>query len=330
MNVGKLAAEAQSSRFTQKLLSAKHLLESNIEAMEWRGPMFDFFVVNYDNICLREDVDYTGYKIRLSNIDTEEEFDDADYNEYVTSFSIVDPEGNATDIYTTDSDNIYLQPDIAEIADRMLYTSDEDIAELDLRELMKTNHQLLFKIRIKNDEIQATMNHIRNIINVKSETSKYDLNSFLKAFMVTNMKGGISIPSVHFEVILANQLRKSDNMLEMPDWTIPDNMDYQIVTLNNSLIQSPYLMTRLQYSKLNKVLIDPTSYEVNKPSDNDVFAMVNPTKYLKMRPEIHSGEKNSLINDDDENTVKYRNPIIQFNSREEYEQWMEVEKANKL
>ena len=327
MNIGKYAAENQSSKFTQKLLSAKHLLESNIKAMEWRGPIFDFLAIDYDNLCLREDVDYTDCMIRLNNIDTEDEYDDVDYNYYVTSFSIIYPDGHMEDSYTTDSDNIYLQPDVAVIANKILDNSDEDYVDLSLADLYKTNHLIVFKIRIKNDEIQATMNRIRNIINVKSETSKYNKDTFLKEFMDTNLKGGVKIRAVHYEVILANQMRDGENELEFPDWGVPDQTNYQIVTLNNSLIRSPFLMTRLLYSKPHKVLIDPTTYMINKPSDNDMFAMPNPMEFIHKTEDIHTGQRNSLINDDEENIVKKINPIVEWNSPEEYYKWA-AEKYN--
>lgn len=317
INPGKYAAENQSSKLTQKLLSAKHLLESNIKATNWRGPYQDYIMVDYDNIMLKYDFDYTGYKMRLTDIDFDDEYDDNEYNYYVTSFTIIDPAGKEYDIYTSDSDNFYLQPDVATITNSIMAIEESDSAELDLGEMQKNAHNILFKINIKNDEIQATMNRIKNIINVKSETLKYNKDTFLREFMETNIKGGIIINSVHYEVILANQLADKDNPLEFPDWTVPNQENYQILTLNTSLMESRYLMTRLLYNKTGKVLINPSTYKVSSPSDSDVYAIVNAPDYLN-NSSIHTGMDNNLTDDDDENANKSKNPFIEWRSKEEY------------
>ena len=329
INIGKIAAEEQTSRFTQKLLSAKHLLESLIIKMNWNGPIFDFFAVDYDNICTKIDIDYTNYKIKLVDICIEDEYDDIEYNSYVTEFYIITPEGNEHKIYTSDSDNIYLQPVIAEMA-MNIANNDEDTKEiiLDINKIIK-NSPIIFKIRIKNNELQATMNRIEKIINLKAEIKKYDKDEFLYEFMSTNIKGGITLNSVHFEVILANQIRAADSLLEFPDWEIED-VPYQLVTLDSSLLESPYLMTRLLNSKLSYSLIKPSIYKINKPSGNDVFAMINSPKYLTMDPGIHSGKDNNLLSDDEENALKTHNLIRHWNSIEERERFRKLEEENSV
>ena len=316
INVGKMAAEELSSRFTQRLLSAKHLLESSVIRLEWNGPIFDLFEISYDSICMRTDIDYTDYFIKIDNIETDEEYDDVEYNYSVSSFSIIYPDGSERDINTSDSDDIYLQPEFANVVIKIINSTDDDTPVIiPITEL--NNIQALFRVPIKNNELQATMDKIKNIINVKKIVSTYNKDTLLEDFMNTNIKGGIHISSIHFEVILANQIRDRDNILSYPDWTIPNNEDYQILTLNSSLMDSTYLMTRLLYSRLNKVLIKPTTFEVTKGSMNDIFAVTYPKKFLESEPRDRDEKEDVIIVDG----VKKYDPFITFESDEEYERW---------
>lgn len=322
VNVGKIAAEEQSSRFTQRLLSAKHLLESSVIKLNWAGPIYDLFEINFDAICMRTDVDYTGMLLKVSNLETDEEYDDIEYNYSVSAFTIIYPDGKEAEIHTADSDNIYIQPELADIVIKLINNSDNDTAIIPISSL--DSIEALFRIHIKNNELQATMDKIKNIINVKKITSSYNKDSILEDFCVTNIKGGIKISSVHFEVILANLIRSRDDLLRQPDWSIPHNDDYQILTLNAALMDSPYLQTRLLYSKLNKILIKPSTYKVDKGSMNDIFFHTNPIEFLDSEPE------NRVTKEENKGQGRIKkDPFIRFESSEDAERWLQNQ-TNKM
>jgi hypothetical protein len=330
VNVGKISAEELSSRFTQRLLSAKHLLESMVEKMEWVGPLYDYFEVYMDCLCLRSDVNFTDIYLKLSNIETEDEYDNTmDFNYHVTEFTLILPDKQEVSIYTTEADNIYLQPEISDIVLKKVdELEDDDSVIIPLIDFVDI--QNIFHIQLKNNELQATMDEITKLINTTAKTRTLSKDELLYKFLTTNIKGGITINCVHHEVLIANQIRSIDNVLEYPDWGV-ENQEYQILTLNNSLMDSPYLMTRLLYSKLHKVLITPSTFEVTKPSVNDLFAMVNPFKYLHSDP---SELDQSANRDVDEETVhaarRKVDPIHYWNSQEEYEHWLARQKKNRV
>ena len=315
INIGKIAAEEQTSRLTQRLLSAKHLLESSVIKLKWVGNMSDLFGVYFDALCMRQDVDYSGMFLKITNIDAVDEYEDFDFNYSVTSFTVIYPDGTETEIHTSDSDDIYLQPELADMVVKAINNSDDDIAIIPFEELDKI--QALFNVPIKNNELQATLDKIKNIINVKSITSNYTKDTILEDFLNTNLKGGIKLASVHFEVIIANQIRDKDDILNFPDWSIPHNDGYQILTLNSSLMDSPYLSTRLLYSKLNRVLIKPSTFEVYKGSMNDLFANPNPKAFLDSEPEDPNTKEDTI----EVNGKKKVDPFIRFDSEEEYERY---------
>ena len=315
INIGKIAAEEQTSRLTQKLLSAKHLLESSVIKINWVGPIFDLFEICLDSICMRTDVNYSGMFLKITNLESTDEFEESDFNYAVTAFSIIYPDGTEAEIHTVDSDDIFLQPDLADIVVKMINASDDDEAIIPFEDLEKI--QALFTVPIKNNELQATLDKIKNIINVKSITGSYTKDEILEDFLATNIKGGIKLAGVHFEIIIANQIRDKDDLLNFPDWSIPHNDNYQILTLNASLMDSPYLTTRLLYSKLNRVLIKPSTFEVTRGSMNDLFAIPNPKEFLDSKP-IDPEEKDDSI---EINGKKKVDPFIWFDSEEEYERY---------
>ena len=109
--------------------------------------------------------------------------------------------------------------------------------------------------------------------------SLYDRNNILSEFVDTNILGGIKINSVHFEILLMNQMRAADDDLEMPDWTIP-NAPYQIISLSKSLNNNPSITVRLQSNKVDRALLSPHNRKLSKPAITDLFYMEKPQVYL--------------------------------------------------
>ena len=151
INVGKIAAELLSSIYTQILLSAKHLLESLVVKLEWNQEFHDIFDINFNTIQLKDDTQYSGFKLRInqSEIYSEEELDELDYNEYITSFKIICQDGNIINMHTNDSDSIYIHPDLYEIINKLSDTDpDNDIIDIELDTLKDI--PVLFVMNINN------------------------------------------------------------------------------------------------------------------------------------------------------------------------------------
>ena len=281
VNVGQIASEGLSSIYTQILLSAKHLLESAVIKLEWSECFEDFFQVTFNTFALKEDMKYTGYHLIISDdIETEEEYDDITYNYYINNFTVRTPNGVDYSIHTTEADNIYIVPEFMDYINSVNNESDsgdETIIDLDMAELKEFSE--LFIMRVRNDEISSTMDKIEKLINNKNVISKHDANTILKDFVMTNIHGNITLNSVHFEVLLMNQIRAEDDDIEMPDWRNP-NARYQILPLNKALSNNRSVTIRLQSDKISKVLTSPQNRFLSKPANIDLFYMEQPQEYL--------------------------------------------------
>ena len=283
INIGKLAAEEISSKLTQRLLSAKHLLESMIKKITWSDGFDDYFVIDTNIIYLRQDINIEGYKMRIDpdKISYQSELDDYEYNEFINSFEILTPNGNTIEIYSDQSTDMYLSHDINTVIRKKAVAIDEMI-EIDLNDLYGIP---VFLLQIRNNELSATLQQIKDIINKLSITMSYDRHSLLQALLETMKEGGIDVTSVHAEIILSNQIFDAEDILEKPTWNEYDPK-YQIQTLDRALKNNPSIIVSLSYQDISSTLYNPLTYKRNGISFMDLFFMESPKKYLESDPNI--------------------------------------------
>jgi hypothetical protein len=285
INIGEIASEGLSSIYTQILLSAKHLLESLIIKLEWNVEFYEYFSLAFNTFALKSTgYVYKGKKLIIDeDIKCIDEMDDSTYNYYINSFIVKEPNGKEFRIHTSNSDNIYFVPEFYDYylkcksKTKSYDDSDKDIVEMDMVELL--NFPCMFIMEMRNNELSRTMDQIERLIDNNTVISSYDRNSILKEFIKQNVLGGIKLNSVHFEILLMNQIRAADDDLELPDWTIP-NVPYQIISLTKSLTNNRSITVRLQSNKVDRAMNSPQNRYINKPAFVDLFYMEKPQEYL--------------------------------------------------
>lgn len=277
INVGVIAAENLSDPLTQKLLSAKHLLESLIKKIVWTEGFSSLFEMESNIIKLFDDVNYKGYKLLINpnNIYLEEEFEDYVYNEYITEFEVEFPDGSIKSFHTSEADNIYIDIELNEIIRSKAEPVDGKIS-INMTDLKDCN---LFLMQMHNNELSKTLNTIKSIINKDEVTKTYDRHSILQALLETTIEGNINVDSVHLEVLLSNQMRSVDDILEVPEWEYPDEK-YTILTLNRALTNNPSITVSLTHEKIGKALYNPLTFRKNKPSFLDLFFVEKPSEFI--------------------------------------------------
>lgn len=281
INIGQIAAEQLSSIYTQTLLSAKHLLESAIIKLKWSKDFYTLFNVEFDQISLKDDIDYKKYRLIISSDDIVEDEVDEDADEaveesaYLYSFTVIYPDGHSVVIRTSDSDPIYITNDMEEFLSKEGET-DDGTYDINMQRL---KNMCIFMVDIQNDELSKTMKQVKNLIDNKASIRVHDRNSLLSAFITANLKGNIKINAVHFETLLMNQMRDAADDLESPDWTLR-NAPYQIITLDDSLVNNKSISVRLNASKLKRTLNHPSNNRLYKPSNIDLFMMEKPQLFM--------------------------------------------------
>ena len=284
INIGRIAAELLSSKLTQRLLSAKHLLETNIKKFNWVPEFNMFFDIDYNAIKAKEDFNWKKYKIILDPVDDEDFEEDSEnvdiYEKYVTSCIVVDPKGNQYTIGTTEGDTMYLSPELSAIINKK--TPDTD--GLYVLDMESVKDKILFYIEVVNNELGGTLEKIKSIINKNSEVRRLGTKDAVTQELVdTIIEGGLSIDAIHLEVILSHQCKSLESNLLEPDWELA-NATYRMISLNEALKDNKSVTVSLMYKDINKLLYYPLSFQKSAPSVLDLFYMTRPQNYMTMKP----------------------------------------------
>ena len=279
INIGKIAAEILCSDLTQKLLSAKHLLESKVIALEWTPIFDDLFDVSFNIITIKDNLDnIKKYKLIISGIEQENDNDNFEYNDYVSMFEVETPNG-IFPVNTSKGDNIYLSNELKDIIE-----SSEEIDGCYVIPFEQIKNIAIFLMKISNDELSKTLDDVNHTIDRIADINGKDANQWLQSFLEVIQEGNINIDAVHCEVILSNQIRDVDDILETPHWEF-ENEGYRMITLAQALTNHPNISTSLEYQKLPKALYSPISFKKTAPAFLDLFFMVRPQDEMDIRIE---------------------------------------------
>jgi hypothetical protein len=209
------------------------------------------------------------------------------YSEYIQNFQIKIGNKEPIDMGSLTDDKLYLSVEINTVIRKKGEAVDGDKIYVPLSELEDLP---LFFIDIQNNELSKTMDKLMNIINKNDVTTTKNRHELLTEMVNTIIEGNLSVMAIHCEIILANQIRNVDNILELPDWSYP-NEPYKILTLNQALTDNPSVVVSLLYQKLSRMLYNPLTFRKNKPSFLDLFFMEKPQNYLSDTTNIQPAVK---------------------------------------
>lgn len=286
INIGKIAAELLSAKLTQRMLSAKHILEANIRKLLWNDAFYKFFDIDFCSIRLKEDEEFKKYKliIEQDSIQTDEDENEEDgaftFSNYVTSFTIVGPKGDEYVIRTKDQDNMYFGVELeAILASRKTNDEDKYILPLDILKDM-----ILFLIEAQNNELGLTLFKIKNLLNKKQEMVRLKTKDAVTQELVeTVIDGGLNLDAIHLEMILSHQCVSTESNLLDPQWQYA-NEEHVMISLNERLRDNPSVTISLMYKDIGKLLFYPLTFMKSKASVMDLFYMTKPQVYMSMKP----------------------------------------------
>lgn len=359
INIGRIATEIISSQYTQKRLSAKHLLETLITIIKWVAEFKEFFEVDTNVISLRSDIrgvdenmDLSQFEIVIDpneiQLENDEEFfkhnfysedyhamqDEGNfYNEYITDFKIKLPSGEMMNISSQPDEDghktkIYFSKQFIKIIGDSIseeeFDEDSDMINISLDKLEEVP---LFFIKIQNNDLGKNLDIFNDLIDKKDITKSYNKDILLEKLQETIIKGGIDCMSIHIEVILSNQVRSAYDRLKTPDWKNVGE-PYEILTLNEALNDNPSIIISTLYRKLSKFY--PISFKKTAPSIFDPFFMRKPKKFLEVdhevwaeqnRPVLEPGQSPVIFFHDNKQPMpKQIKPILEkFSNREKTE-----------
>lgn len=326
INIGIFGANELSNEFTQRMLSAKHILETIITVIKWLEGFDEYFSVETDQMMFNSEKVSSGVKIIFRIDDIQEDDDELDSDDdddksitddisskfYLTEFTIYDPKEDKTVLITSeDSNKMYFTKELYKIVERAMRKSD-DIIELDV----STIDLNMFNIDIDNSGLNRTLNAIKNLIDKVAVTSRLTKEELLQKFIESLNDAKIKMNSVHSEVLMANQIRDKNDILNKPAWEY-DNVEYTITSLRQSLSANPSLIISLAYQDVaNQLNANTLTSRKHAPSIYDLNVMKYPQQFfetidIEKAKDDTSYEMSVLgVSDEIDNIPKLIDPIV--------------------
>ena len=288
VNIGRIASENLSSSLTQKLLSAKHLLETFVERVSWVDKFNELFEIEGNVISTNSELEHKDYRLLIDpetiEMENEEDDDLSDsdgdtagiYNEYIYDFDVEGPGGEIFHICNDKNAKLYISNEL-NLAIRKKGEPIDGKVCVDFTDLKEIP---LFIMLIENSELSKTLKHLQDLLDKNSTIKGMTIHQLLQAVIDTVIEGGLKIASTHLEVVIGNQCRDNENILERPKWYL-HNPGYEILSLNRSLTCNPSVTISLSYQKVSKVLYNPLTFKKNGSSFMDLFFMEQPQYAIK-------------------------------------------------
>ena len=276
INIGLNSSLKLSERNYQNTMSAKHVLSTTTESLNFTEEFNQFFqIIEGYRISLRDDIENPEnflIKINKNLIARDRDIDDMKQNEYIKEFIIHDKENN-TDIMITEltRKNIYLADylfkDIVQLRKRGKYDNEGWIS-IEMEDI--DSEEDIFFVILKNNEITKPLKELKSLIEKGKEIDDVNTISELIDKLNNLMKaGGIHVPSIHIEILARNIVRDKNDILKIPDYS-KDNPEYVITSIHNSIMHSNSLINSITFERLKQQLSDPSTYRKDgtSPLDN--------------------------------------------------------------
>lgn len=308
VNIGRIASEYITSKFTQKQLSVKHILDAIIKEINLNDDFYSFFELEIDSVIINRNIENNKLKklkiiINPEDIELENESEDVGdfdgssgnmyYSEYITKFDVLDTtKGKTYHIQTENEIKLYITNELNGRIKKYGEPVDKNIV-IGFNEVKSDP---IFIAETENNEITKSLRDIKNHYNKISDVKNKSINQLLQEILDIAIESKMGISAIHYSILLSNQIRSDKNVLETPDWSCI-NPGYQILTLDEALMQSPYALISLMYQKISKQFRTPLTYKKTGASFIDLFFMERPQDVIRdSLPVVDEDNKDDIIN----------------------------------
>lgn len=244
LKVGNLSAgfiystELMTSEVAQKILSAKHLLKTNAEKIEFEGDYEKYFSLENSNLIVTDEKKFDIY-IR------------EDFSETVSEKLTFYIGKDLIPITLTNYSMIY-------VPDKIIDASKE--VEFDEVRYHKISNYKIIEMggvicEITPINIMMTDKYFKIMRLFENEISKYNSIEEVVKVLTNLLYKTIGLLSVHGEIIISHLIRDIDNKLLRPDWLVPDQK-YQLLNLKTALTNSESFTSAMSFQETRHHLLD--------------------------------------------------------------------------
>ena len=269
--IGIFYSQEAGKDLEQNILSAKHLLTTDSEKIEFTKEFYTYFniVSGEINLALPDNVTKEDLAIRvnLDDVFKKEEYDDdSTYNTYIDSgcFQIMNLKtGEVIDIKIKNDKEIYI---VSEVASLMR----ENEGIIKLKDL--DDDARIFEVIILNNELTKPLYELMDILD-KTEKKNMDevtIDTVSQRILDIFVEANIGAQMVAGELILNRLIRKPDNIFRRPDFAYRDMPDYEIVRISKALEYNASPLIGLSFEQYKRQLLNSNLSERTDTSFLDV------------------------------------------------------------
>lgn len=269
--IGIFYSQEAGKDLEQNILSAKHLLTTDSEKIEFTKEFYTYFNIVSGEISLalpdnvtKEDL---AIRVNLDDVFKKEEYDsDSTYNTYIDSgcFQIMNLKtGEVIDIKIENDKEIYI---VSEVASLMR----ENEGIIKLKDL--DDDARIFEVIILNNELTKPLYELMDILD-KTEKKNMDevtIDTVSQRILDIFVEANIGAQMVAGELILNRLIRKPDNIFRRPDFAYRDMPDYEIVRISKALEYNASPLIGLSFEQYKRQLLNSNLSERTDTSFLDV------------------------------------------------------------
>ena len=270
VHIGRLAAMNSADDIEQKLLSAKHALNTNTQQIVFNDEFYRFFVDDNCSITFNDDIidasisDNENFKhmflefhpsVMKKNLDGEGRH----YDRSATEIIIYDGRDESrTSIREESGLALYLSPDFVNnhYLPALRYVDEKkDVIRIPFTDIVDTGNMVieeLFEYEHPNREIADALKKLEKILIKTDRINAYnDYDECLNELIPLFRQGGIHIPELQCELLISQMIYTEDR--KPVDWTQKAPM-YQFYTIDKSIQNSDSALTSILYQEVAKQL----------------------------------------------------------------------------
>ena len=258
INTGLVSVLLLTNVLTQRLLSAKHLLATNTDKVEWGDDFNRAFVVNMDSVYFTED---ERVEIIIP-VPTEDDYDEDEDGYKISSFDI-NFQDEKKIVHFDSPVNLYIPEEL--IPNKK---SEDNTFKLSSDSLGIDN--IVFKFIPHNNMLSKSLQNILDLIESSNHLGITDYNDLANTFANLLIENGMdSIDSVHAEMI-ARRLLTDTETGKPVDWSSDIIKPYTINRVSKMVLKSP-ISSSLSFERIPEQLSSLETYSKDEKSIMDAL-----------------------------------------------------------
>lgn len=265
ISIGLFAVKELTSKFTQNILSSKHLLKTHSTEIKLPKVFDEILTLDGGYIMINPDLEnLSKYTITIdpNEIENDNELDDESSSKYIKQFKIKNKKTNKSHTISAESEDeddkrkkIFMTDYIEKL---MVYDNDTEMYNVKLDKI--ETDEILFWVVVENNELIKPLNDTKKLIDSKDHFDCNTIDEMAQKFCKLLIDSHISTHMTHAFVIMRNIMRNPDKLLELPDYSLSDP-EYEMLSVQKALKYHPSPLVSLSFERIKEQFKNPITFQ---------------------------------------------------------------------